>query len=102
MNQTRSFIIFLVGSLLVMFTMQCAPPRCKIKNCKVVIDHSHPERGIVEIEGESSEGMRKGRVVRGMPYFRYVFKYMFRKRYKAKTAYGKYKKIDSREENGSR
>ncbi|EAY25957.1 hypothetical protein M23134_07106 [Microscilla marina ATCC 23134] len=37
--------------------------------------------------------MRRNKVVRGVPWY----KYMFRRSYKAKSAKGRYRKIDTRE-----
>jgi hypothetical protein len=79
-------------------TTSCIPPRCKVSQCHVVIDHSHPTRGTVKSKTKSgklftSSGMRRSRVVRGVPWYKYIF----RRSYKAKSAKGRYRKIDTRE-----
>jgi hypothetical protein len=66
----------------------CLPPRCKIEQCHVVIDHNHVKYGETVGGGES-----QNRVYRGLPWYRYVF----RKKYKAKNSDGRYRKIDTRE-----
>ncbi|OJJ23221.1 hypothetical protein BKI52_02365 [marine bacterium AO1-C] len=63
-----------------------------------MIDHSHPTRGSVTAKTKAGKaftvsGMRKSRVVRGVPWYKYIF----RKSYKAKSAKGRYRKIDTRE-----
>lgn len=79
-------IILLFGLLL--FASSCLPPRCKIPNCAVVIDHNHMKYG-----QEVKSGQSPYQVYRGLPWHRYVF----RKKFKAQSADGKYRKIDTRE-----
>lgn len=80
-----ALVIFLGCLLLV---SSCIPPRCKIPNCEVIIDHNHPKYG------EKVKGGKSGfRVYRGLPWYQYVF----RKKYRAKSADGRYRKIDTRE-----
>jgi hypothetical protein len=84
----KAIIFFLLLVLLANLQTSCVPPRCKIPNCRVVIDHNHPKYG--ETVGGNESGLR---VYRGLPWYRYVF----RKKYKAKSADGRYRKIDNRE-----
>jgi hypothetical protein len=67
----------------------CIPPRCKIPNCTVVIDHNHAY-GTRETEGRKTQ---VAKVYRGVPFFAYVF----RKKYRAQNSMGYYRKIDTRE-----
>ncbi len=73
---------------LLLFASSCVPPRCKMDNCAVIIDHNHQKYGETVKGGKSSV-----RVYRGVAWHRYIF----RKKYKAKSADGKYRKIDTRE-----
>ncbi len=82
-----SMVLFLVIGFLLSFS-SCIPPRCKIDNCAVVIDHNHPKYGEKVKGGGSSL-----RVYRGVAWYRYIF----RKKYRAKSADGRYRKIDTRE-----
>ena len=74
------FIVFAASS--------CIPPRCKIPNCEVIIDHNHPKYGKTVKGGKS-----RYQVYRGLPWYSYIF----RKKHKAKSADGRYRKIDTRE-----
>ena len=80
--------ILIVFSVFSGFTTSCIPPRCKIPNCHVAIDHNHPKYG-QKVKG----GQSPYKVYRGVPWYNYVF----RKKYKAQSADGKYRKIDNRE-----
>lgn len=86
MKQTL-FRLFIAGFLLIQGNA-CIPPRCKIQNCEVVIDHNHRKYKEAGAEGKSAF-----QVYRGLPWYRYIF----RKKYKAKSANGRYRKIDTRE-----
>lgn len=87
MTRSKLFSTFLIIFLL-SFVSSCIPPRCKIPNCEVAIDHNHPRYG------ETVKGKESGyRVYRGLPWYRYIF----RKKYRAKSAKGRYRRIDNRE-----
>ncbi len=79
--------LFILFSLLLLAS-SCMPPRCKMPQCAVVIDHNHQKYGETVKGGKSAL-----RVYRGVEWHRYIF----RKKYKAKSADGKYRKIDTRE-----
>lgn len=81
-------ILFFVFLFFIICTSACIPPRCKIPNCVVLIDHNHPKYGEEVPQGKSTY-----RVFRGVPWYKYVF----RKSYRAKSADGRYRKIDTRE-----
>jgi hypothetical protein len=80
--------ILFVTLLLVVSASACIPPKCKIPNCHVVIDHNHLKYG-KEVKG----GQSPYKVYRGVPFFAYIF----RKKYRAESADGYYRKIDTRE-----
>lgn len=86
---TKSLIFSLLASMLL--ASACIPPRCKIPNCEVVIDHNHAKHG----KGGSKprKASNEPVVYRGVAWYRYIF----RKKYKAQTAKGRYRKIDTRE-----
>ncbi|MCU0447767.1 MAG: hypothetical protein MUE85_22945 [Microscillaceae bacterium] len=87
MKSKSIVLLCLFGWLLTGFSA-CMPPRCKIPNCHVVIDHNHARYGETVSGGEAAT-----RVYRGLPWYRYAF----RKKYKAKNSMGRYRKIDTRE-----
>ncbi len=80
--QLFTFLVFLL------FASACIPPRCKIPNCHVVIDHDHMKYGKTVKGGKSGY-----KVYRGLPWYRYAF----RKKHKSKVSDGRYRKIDTRE-----
>ncbi|GAB4402133.1 MAG: hypothetical protein OHK0053_25770 [Microscillaceae bacterium] len=79
---------WVLGFMILFYCSACVPPRCKIPNCAVVIDHNHPKYG-QEVKGKQSPY----KVYRGVAWHRYIF----RKKYRAKSADGRYRKIDTRE-----
>lgn len=86
---TRSKLLsILLLSFLIILASSCIPPRCKIPNCAVIIDHNHPRYGQTVKNNESGY-----QVYRGVPWYRYIF----RKKYRAKSAKGRYRRIDTRE-----
>ncbi len=96
MSKKATLVFIFISSLF--FATSCIPPRCKVSQCRVLIDHSHPTRGAVTAKTKAGKaftvsGMRKSRVVRGVPWYKYIF----RKSYRAKSAKGRYRKIDTRE-----
>lgn len=84
----------LIFSLLLLLGVQTAclrvPPRCKIPNCYVAVDHNHAIGSETRANGDTKD---VGKVFRGTPYFSYIF----RKKYKAQESKGYYRKIDGRE-----
>ena len=86
----KSITLFLLICLGVMGTACLrVPPRCKIPNCHVAIDHNHAYGS----ETRANETKAVAKVWRGVPYFSYIF----RKKYKAQDSRGYYRKIDGRE-----
>lgn len=86
----KSIIFSLVVLLLVQSACLRIPPRCKIPNCNVAIDHNHAYGSETRANGETKD---VAKVWRGVPWFSYVF----RKKYKAQESRGYYRKIDGRE-----
>jgi hypothetical protein len=87
----KKIVIF---ALIILVAVQSAclrvPPRCKIPNCNVAIDHNHAYGSETRANGETKD---VAKVWRGVPYFSYVF----RKKFKAQESRGYYRKIDGRE-----
>lgn len=88
--------IFFILLLSLLFTTSCIPPRCKVPQCAIIIDHVHGKHG----KGGVAKG-KKGQLVlyRGVPWYRYIFrkKYRVNNEIRENAVKGKYRKIDTRE-----
>jgi hypothetical protein len=92
----KNKIIFFVFVFLQTFFQSClVPPRCRVPNCHVIIDHHHAI-GSFETEGAKTDVMQ---VYRGMPWYRYLFRKQYRvsETETEQKIKGKYRKIDTRE-----